>query len=172
MSHHQIKRRSGNYSLRENWRIFWPVLAVFAVPLLLTAFVIVKTSWPYHAHKVPAGQNLRLIAAKLHPNQLHLFETSISGQKVRFVVERTQDNTIHVALAACRFCYRERHSNQVRDGAVFCDRCRGSMDFAAAKTVERANSCDLVEVQHQQSGRNVTIQARDITQIIAELAQK
>ncbi len=172
MSHHRIKGKSGGYSLRKDWRIFWPVLAVLAVPLFLMALVIVKMSWPYHSRKLPAGQDLRLEISKLRPNQLHLYETTVSGEKVRFVVERTQDNTIHVALAACPFCYRERHANRVQDGAVMCDRCKGPMDFASAKPGAHANNCDLSEIPHQQTAQNLTILARDITQTATRLAQK
>lgn len=105
-------------------------------------------------------------------HHLRLFETSVSGQKVRFVVERMQDNTIHVALAACPFYYRQRRSNRVQDGAVICGRCKGPMDFAATKTAARAHSCDLSEIQPQQSGQTLIIQARGIAQAVTRLAQK
>lgn len=171
MSHHRIKPKPERYSLRKNWRIFWPVLAVFAFPILLIALVIVKTSWPYHSQKLAAGRDLHLDIAKLRPNHLYLFEMSVSREKVRFVVERAQDNTIHVALAACPFCYRERRANRVQDGAVFCRRCNGSMDFAFTKTKERMNSCDLSEIPHQQTAQTLTVLARDIAQTVTRVAQ-
>lgn len=172
MSHHRIKPKSASISLRKDWRVFWPVLAVLAVPLFLTALVIVKTSWPVRPQKLAAGQDLRLNISKLRRNQLLLFETSISGERVRFVVERTRDNTVHVAVAACKFCYRERRSNRVQDGVVLCARCNGSMNFESTKARGHANSCNLSEIPHQQTPQTLTVLARDITQTATKLAQQ
>jgi len=172
MSHHRIKPKSDGSSLRKDWRVFWPVLAVLAVPLLITVLVMVATFWAGHPQKLAANRDLQLDVAKMHVNQLHLFETSVSGDKVRFVVERTQDSTVHVAVAACKFCYRERHSNRVQDGVVLCARCNGSMNFESTKAHGRANSCDLSEIPHQQTPQTLTVLARDIAQTVTKLAQQ
>jgi uncharacterized membrane protein len=172
MSHHRIKSKSGGYSLRKDWRIFWPVIAVLALPLILSALVMVKTSWTTSPQRVTADRDLHLDFAKLHPDRLHFFDTSVSSQRVRFVIERTQDNVIHVAVAACKFCYRERRSNRVQDGAVMCGRCKGPMNFASTKTEGRANSCDLSEIPHQQTQQSLIVSVHDITQTISRLAQQ
>ncbi|MHB2010004.1 MAG: Fe-S-containing protein [Acidobacteriaceae bacterium] len=172
MSHHRIKPKSDDISLRKDWRVFWPVLAVLAVPLLITVLVMVATFWAGHPQKLAANRDLQLDIAKLRVNQLHLFETSVSGEKVRFVVERTQDNTVHVAMAACKFCYRERHSNRVQDGVVLCARCNGSMNFESTKARGRANSCDLSEIPHQQTPQTLTVLTRDIAQTVTKLARQ
>lgn len=171
MSHHRIKPKS-DISLRKNWRVFWPVLAVLAVPLLITVLVMVATFWAGHPQKLAANRDLQLDVVKLRVNQLHLFETSVSGEKVRFVVERTPDNTVHVAVAACKFCYRERRSNRVQDGVVLCARCNGSMNFESTKAGGHANSCDLSEIPHQETTRTITVLARDIAQTVTKLAQQ
>jgi len=172
MNRYRTKSKARDYSLRKDWRMFWPVLAILAVPLLLTALALVKTSWPVRPQKLLVGQDLHLNISKLRPNQLHLFETNVSGQQVRFVVERMQDNTIHVALAACPFCYRERRSNRIQDGAVICSRCNGSMEFASTEVAANANSCDLSEIPHRVSARTLTVLARDVAQTITRLGQK
>jgi uncharacterized membrane protein len=172
MSRHRIKSKPAGYSFRKNLQVFWPVMAILAVPLFLMAVVMVKTLWSEHPQTLAGGRDIRLDIATLRPNQLHLFETSVSGEKVRFVVERTEDNTIHVALAACAFCYRDRRSNRVQDGAVFCDRCRSTMGFASAKPGGHAKSCDLVEIPHQQTAQTLTVLARDIAQMAARPARK
>lgn len=172
MSHHRIKPKSDGISLRKDWRVFWPVLAVLAVPLLITVLVMVATFWAGHPHKLAANRDLQLNIVKLRVNQLHLFETSVSGEKVRFVVERTPDNTVHVAVAACKFCYRERRSNRVQDGVVLCARCNGSMNFESTKAGGHANSCDLSEIPHQETTRTITVLAREIAQTVTKLAQQ
>ena len=172
MSHPRIKPKSYGSSLRKDWRVFWPVLAVLAVPLLITVLVMVATFWAGHPQKLAANRDLQLDLAKMHVNQLRLFETSVSGEKVRFVVERTPDNTVHVAVAACKFCYRERHSNRVQDGTVVCGRCRSSMDFESFKATDHANSCRLAEIPHLQTQQSLTVMARDVAQTITKLAQQ
>ena len=172
MSHHRIRTKAAGSSLREQWHVLWPVLAVLAVPLLLTALVIVKVFWSEHPRKLAADQDLHLSVAKLQMNRPHLFETSVSGHSVRFVVERTQSQDVHVAVAACRFCYRERRSNRVQDDAVMCGRCRSSMDFEPSKATDHANSCNLVEIPHRQTQQTLTVMARDIAQTVTKLAQQ
>ncbi len=172
MSHHRIKPKSANDSLRRDWRLLWPVLVILAIPLSLTALVIVKLLWTDHPQKLVAGDDLHLETDKLRPNRLHLFETEVSGHSVRFVVERTQSQSVHVAVAACRFCYHERRSNQVQDGAVICGRCRSSMDFESSEAAGHANSCKLAEIPHQQTQQTLTVMARDIAQTVTKLAQQ
>jgi hypothetical protein len=148
------------------------VLAVLAVPLLLTALVIVRVYWSEHPRKLAADQDLHLSVAKLQMNRPHLFETTVSGKIVRFVVERTQGQNVHVAVAACRFCYRERRSNQVQDGVVMCGRCRNPMDFEPSMATGHANSCNLVEIPHRQTQQTLTVMAREIAQTVTKLAQQ
>lgn len=81
MTRYRIKPKSRIYSLRKDWRTFWPVLAIFAVPLLLALLVLVKISWTQHPKKLPAGQDLHLNISKLRTNRLHLFETSVSERR-------------------------------------------------------------------------------------------
>ena len=172
MSHQRIKSKPGCISLRKDWRVFWPILAILAVPVLLTVMAIVATFWVGHLQKLAANRDLQLDVAKLRANKLHLFETSVSGEKVHFVVERTEDNTVHVALAACRFCYRERHSNRVQDGVVLCARCNDSMNFESIKARGRANSCDLSEIPHRQTSQTLAVLARDIAQTVTKQTQQ
>lgn len=172
MSHHRIKPKSRSGSLRNDWHVFWrPVLAVLAIPLLLTCLAAVTTFWRGHLQKLAPGMDLHLDIAKLRPNRLRLFETSVSGQKVRFVVERTPDNTVHVALATCKFCYLGRRLNRAQDGMIVCARCNGTMNFESTKARGRANSCDLSEIPHRQTAQTLTVLARDIVQQATKLAQ-
>jgi len=172
MSHYRIKPKPANYSLRRDWRLLWPVLVIFAIPLFLTALVMVKTLWTDHPQKLVAGEDLHLETDKLSPHRLHLFETEVSGHSVRFVVERTQSQNVQVAVAACRFCYRERGLSRVQDGAVICGRCRNPMDFSPLKATGLANSCNLVEIPHRQTQQTLTVTARDIAQTVAKLVQQ
>ncbi len=172
MSHHRIRTRSTDSSLRKQWHVLWPVLAFLAVPLLLTALVMVKAFSSGHPQKLAAGRDLHLDVAGLPMNRLHLFQTTVSGHNVQFVVERTQGQIVHVAVAACRFCYRERRSNQVQDGAVICGRCRSSMDFESSEAAGHANRCNLVEIPHQQTQQALTVMAHDIAQTVTKLAQQ
>ena len=172
MTPYRIKPKHRSYSLRRDWRTFGPVLAVFAVPLLIALLVLVKVSWTERPQKLPAGQDLHLNISKLRTNHLHLFETNIAGEKVQFVVERTEDNAVHVAVAACPFCYRSRRSNRVQDGVVMCARCNGPMSFESKTTNGGANSCDLAEIPHSQTAQTLTVLRRDIAQTVEKLGHQ
>ena len=171
MSHYRIRTKSAGSVFRKQWHVLWLVLAVLFVPFLLTALVIVKQFWSEHPQKLAADRDVHLNVTKLHTNRLRMFETAVSGHNVQFVVERTQGQNVHVAVAACRYCYRERRSNRVRDGAVICGRCSSSMDFAPFKATVYVNRCNLAEIPHQQTQQTLTVMARDIAQTITKLAQ-
>src|SRR5579863_4606363 len=111
MSNHRIKRPKQSFTSRETWHVLWPVWTICGVLLSFGVFVVVhqyllelpkKSDIPVVV--VSDGRNLHLETSKLSSGQLHLFEVSTSREKVKVVVQRTGDGTVHVALASCRAC--------------------------------------------------------------------
>jgi hypothetical protein len=92
----------------------------------------------------------------LIPQQLHLFEARASGQKVKFIVERTQDKTAHVALASCRICYRSRDRHYAKNGQMMWGECNGPMAFESKDRKTGTNSCTLAEIPHKETDRDIT----------------
>jgi len=119
---------------QRHWYSFWPLWLLFGGPVILLAVVMIqeyraegpqKSDTP--AVVLAAGQDLHLDPAKLRPMELHLFEANASGQKLGFIVRRTQDNTVHVSLATCRVCLRSKNPHYVRKNEMMCGECNMPM---------------------------------------------
>lgn len=109
-----------------------------------------------------AERVVHLDQAKLMPAQLQMFEEEVSGQKVRFVVQRTLDNKVHVALATCRACYHSMNPHYTRKGKMICGKCNMPMQLESAMERDGNNRCTLPEIPHQESVRDVTVHIRDV----------
>lgn len=169
MSNHHIRAKRLKTPQRGDWYALWPVWALCGVLSLLAAFALV---WQYVAGLPPksdmpvvaldGGRDLHLDPSKLVSQQLHLFEARAAGQKVKFLVERTQDKTVHVALASCRTCYRSRDRHFAKNGQMMCDECNGPMNFDSKDRKTGTNSCALVEVPHTETDHDIAVLARDV----------
>jgi len=169
MSNHGINRKHPRPSRHGDWHLLWPVWAICTILLLFGAFVIVREYREDSPQKsdIPAialfeGQNLHLDQNKLRSTQLHLFEVNAAGKAVKFIVQRTPDQIVHVALASCKACYRNRDAHYARNGEMICGQCKESMDFESKGRQPRANHCALVEVPHEESNGDVAVLARDV----------
>lgn len=178
MSNHGIGRKHRKPSRHGDWQVLWPVWAICTILLLFGAFVIVRVYREDSPQKsdIPVialseGQNLHLDQSKLRSPQLHLFEASASGQRVKFIVQRTPDQTVHVAVASCRACYRSRNSHYARNGEMICGQCKEAMDFEPKGRQANTNHCALVEVPHTESDGNVAVLVRDVFAQAAKLPQ-
>ncbi len=97
MSNHHIRAKRLKTAQRADWYALWPVWAICGVLSLLAAFALV---WQYVANlpqksdipvvAMEGGRDLHMDPSKLVSQQLHMFEARASGQKVKFIVERTQ----------------------------------------------------------------------------------
>jgi len=169
MSHHQIRSKYSKTEKKRDWSAPWPVWGLCAGLLLLLAFALV---WEYVAYlpqrsDIPVialsrGQDLHLDPSKLIPKQLHLFEARSSGQEVKFIVERTQDKTVHVALASCRICYRSHDRHYAKNGQMMCGKCNGPMAFESKDRKPGTNSCAIAEIPHKETDRDITVLASDV----------
>src|ERR1035437_2619746 len=163
MSNHLIHAKHRKPPHWGDWYALWPVWALCTGFLLLVVFGIVReyvTDLP-QKRNVPVvvlGQDrdLHLDPATLRLSELHLFEASVSGQKVKFIVERTKNNTIHVALASCRTCYRSHDRHYVRKGQMICGECNVPMAFESNDGKAIRNNCALTGVPHTETSRDVT----------------
>src|SRR5579871_6437940 len=113
MSNHRIKNMRPGVSSRNGWYVLWPVWAISALLLSLGVFAVVqeyRAGLPkksdVHVIAMNEGEDLHLDSSKLNSRDLHLYEVSSSGEKVKIAVQRTDDGTVHIALASCRACYK------------------------------------------------------------------
>ena len=169
MSHHRIKRVQPVSNSRGAWYVPWPVWAI-CMFLLLVGVVAVVQEYRAELPKrgdinviaVSAGKDLRLDASKLNSRDLHLFEVSSSGKKVKIVVQRTDDKTVHVALASCRACFRNRDHHYAKQGQMICGKCNGPMKFESKNRMADTNSCALVEIPHTETNGDLAVVTRDV----------
>jgi uncharacterized membrane protein len=169
MSNHRISHKRLKASLRSDWHVLWPVWAICSILLLFAVFVMVReyrVDLP-QASDIPVvaldqGRDLHLDVSRLNSQRLHLFEARASGQRVKFVVQQTPDQTIHTALASCRACYRSRNRHYARQGQMMCGECNMPMNFGSQSKQASSNSCALVEIPHTETDRDITVSARDV----------
>jgi hypothetical protein len=103
--------------------------------------------------------------------QLHLFEASFSGQKVKFMIQQTPDQIVHVAVASCRVCYRNRNFHYARNGGMVCGKREEAMNFEPKAQNAGPNHCALVEVPHVGTDRDLTVLSHDVIEEAANLPQ-
>lgn len=158
--------------------MLWPVWAICTILLLFGVFVFVRAYREDLPQKsdIPVvalgeGQNLHLDPRNLNSPQLHLFEASASGQKVKFVVQRAPDQTIHVAVASCRACYKSKNLHYAQNGVMVCGKCEHSMDFESKGKKTNATHCALVEIPHSESDHDMAVLVRDVVAEAAKLSQ-
>ena len=169
MGQSRIKPKPSKAPRRYGWRETWPVWAIAGFFVLVVAVCLIQEYRVYGPQKsdVPVvalkpSQDLHLNTETLKPMQLHLFEADASGKKVRFVVERTQDNVIHVSLASCRVCYRSRGRHYAQKGQMMCGECKGPMPFETKNQSTSTNTCALAEIPHKEIGRDLFVATRDV----------
>ncbi len=175
MSNHHIHAKRPKTPKRGDWYALWPVWALCGGLLLFVAFALV---WQYIAGLPPksdipvvaleGGRDLHIDPSKVVSQQLHLFEARASGQKVKFIVERTQDNIVHAALASCRTCYRSRDRHYAAQGKMMCGECNMPMNFVSRGKQASTNSCALVEIPHAETDRDITVLTRDVLAMAAK----
>ncbi len=177
MSHHRIKRVQSVSSSRGAWYVLWPVWAICTFFLLLGVFFVVqeyRAGLPkksdVHVIAMSEGQDLNLDSSKLNSRDLHLFEVSSSGEKVKIAVQRTDDRTVRVALASCRACYRNRDHHYAKQGQMMCGKCDGPMKFESKDQKAGTNSCALVEIPHTEKDGNIAVSAREVLAQAQKLA--
>jgi uncharacterized membrane protein len=169
MSNHHIHAKRLKAPQRGDWYAFWPVWALCGG---LVLYFTVALVWQYVAGLpqksdlsvvvVDGGRDLHLDPGKLGSQQLHLFEARAAGQKVKFVIERTQDKTVHVALASCRTCYRSRERHFTKNGQMMCGECNMPMNFESQSEQASTHRCALVEVPHTETDHDIAVLARDV----------
>ena len=178
MSNHRINRNLTKSSRGSKWYVLWPVWALCTILVSFSVFLLIrefrddlpqKSDIPVLA--LAEGQNLHLDLHKLSSPQLHLFEASASRQKVKFLVQRTPDQIVHVAVASCKACYRDRGSHYARNGEMICGKCREAMIFESKGVPTSTNHCALVEVPHTESDGDVAVSVPDVFALAAKLPQ-
>ena len=178
MSNSQISRKNARSRQPIGWRALWPVWTICTLLLLYGVVVFVGDHWADLPHRsdtpvvvLAEGQDVHLDSRNLGTSQLHLFEAKASGQKVKFIVERSSDKVVHVAVASCSACYRNQNSHYAKNGTMMCGQCKEAMDFESRGRQTGTDRCALVELPHTEADGEVAVLARDVFALVAKIPQ-
>jgi hypothetical protein len=116
-----------------------------------------------HVKTLERNEDLHLDGEALTASRLHLFEANLDGKRVKFVVQRTDSRTVHVALASCRNCYKSRDSHYAKKGLMICSRCRHAMAFESKGSV--SDGCAMPEIPHTEEGERIFVASREVFRI-------
>lgn len=169
MSHSRIRQKHSQTPHRREWYTFWPVWGLSAALLSTLAYGFVQVYRAEGPQKsdvqvttINPGQDVHLDPSRLLPKHLRLFEVNDSGQKVRFVVQRSQDRVVHVALASCKSCYHSKDPHYTRNGEMICGQCKQIMDFESRSEKTAKGNCLLPEIQHTEKDHDMAVLSRDV----------
>ncbi|MBS1805545.1 MAG: DUF2318 domain-containing protein [Acidobacteria bacterium] len=178
MGHARIKPKHA-VTRQHHWYSHWPLWVLFGVfaALISISFIqMYRSEGPQksdiQAVVLAAGQDLHIDPAELKPTELHLFEGSASGQKVKFIVRRTQDNVVHVSLATCRACYRSKNPHYVQKNEMMCGECNMPMRSESEKGAPGDTRCTLPEIPHTETAHDITVLIRDVLAQTAKVSRK
>jgi hypothetical protein len=107
-------------------------------------------------------QDLRVEISSLNSDELHIFQAAVAGRKVSFVVKRTHDNIVHVAVATCRSCSRSAKLAYARKGEYYCGECKRTKRFESRSGGDASENCAMPEIPHSESNGILTVRASDV----------
>lgn len=169
MNHNQTSVHRSKKKIQIGWHELWPVWTIGAFLLLITVAYLVHVYRIYgpqrsdvQAVSLRPDDYLRVTLAKLVPMQLHLYAVKASDSTVRFIVERTQDRIVHVALAVCSNCIQSGKPNYTRKGRMICGRCNGPMPFTPKSKTAIANTCYMPEIPHKEVDGELVVIMHDV----------
>ena len=167
-----LTKRSGQRSSRI-WRVLWPVWLIVAAISSVYGYIVLRDYLDNRPHQsdvqvktLERNENLHLDREALTAGRLHLFEANLDGKRVKFVVQRTDERTVHVALASCRNCYKSRDSHYAKKGLMICSRCRHAMAFEDKGAIK--DGCAMPEIPQTEEGEKVFVSSRDVIRIAEE----
>jgi uncharacterized membrane protein len=114
--------------------------------------------------ELAAGQDLRIALDHLVAGRLYLFSyPDDQGRRIRFVVQRTSEGTVHTNMASCQACYRSAHPHYAHNGQMICGMCKQPMHSPDEEglTLEQ-KQCPLVSLQHSMRDNEVVVSAQSV----------
>ena len=146
------------------WMICGVLVAVIAVGLIFVFQQDRALRDDIPETKLPAGQDLRIALDHLVAGRLYLFSyPGNQGRRIRFVLERTADGTIHTDMASCQACYRSEHPHYTHRGQMICGMCNDPMHRPEEKGLtSEQKQCALVPLPHSIQGNEVVVSSQSI----------
>lgn len=130
------------------------LLQVWGALGTLAALGVLALWWHEKQHEPPptvaVPQDLRVSLATLERGKLYVFSSALdSPEPVKFTVQLQSAESIQVALASCRRCYRYGKGTSARGSEVICGHCRDSMRVAGIdETANTEKDCTRIRLPY------------------------
>jgi hypothetical protein len=167
MSHTRIHRQQFASRVSSK-RALLPVWIISSFVFALLVAVLIKQyldNRPQRSDVAVAsldpGVDLSISAQSLARGSIHLYAIKSSGQELRFLIQRTNENVIHVAAATCRSCYRSSQLHYAHHGVFYCGQCRQAM-HCETRDPGLHDGCSMPEIPHSESKGNLIVRASDV----------
>jgi uncharacterized membrane protein len=130
--------------------------------LSAAAVVLLNLELPQRCIPIGGAGGIAIELTRLARGEAKLFcYNEGAGDKIRIILARCSDGTVHSVFDACRQCYSYRKGYRLtRNGNLICRLCgnRYSVDHMMAGKA----SCVPVAVPHTEDGSTVRISAADL----------
>jgi uncharacterized membrane protein len=162
-----VRRDKAGLRARQMWPLWLLCGVSVAVILVGLAFVVredLSQKDDVSETELPAGQDLRIALDHLVAGRLYLFSyPGDQGRRIRFVIQRTSDGTVHTNMASCQACYRSAHPHYAHNGQMVCGMCIQPMHRPDEEglTLEQ-KQCPLVSLPHSMHDNEVVVSAQSV----------
>lgn len=170
MSHARVHRRQA-ISVNSRRRALIPVWIICSFLFALIVAALFKQYLEDRPQRsdvavesVRDGQDVSISTARLSPGSIRLYALKSSGQELRFLVQRTKENTVQVAAATCRSCRRSPQPHYAHHGAFFCGQCRQAM-HVETRDPGTHEGCSMPEIPHSESKDALLVRTSDVKAI-------
>ncbi|MEZ5398818.1 MAG: Fe-S-containing protein [Bryobacteraceae bacterium] len=132
----------------------------------LAAFGVFSLWWHEKQHEGPptvaVREDLRVPLASLEKGKLYVFSSVLnSPEAVKFTVQRQSAESIQVAFASCRRCYRKGSS--ARGNEVICGHCNDSMRVTGIdEKLSTAKDCTRIRLPYSMEQGDLVVYKRTI----------
>jgi hypothetical protein len=167
MSHIRLQRRLSHSGIASK-RALLPVWIICSFMFALILAVFVKQyldERPQHSDVtvrfLDPVQDLTISPTALSRGSIHLYSIKSSGQELRFLVQKTNENVIRVAAATCRSCKGSSQLHYAHDGVFYCGKCRQAMHVETGQPSSRGG-CSMPEIPSSEPNGMLLVRASDV----------
>jgi hypothetical protein len=106
-------------------------------------------------------RDLTISTRSLARGSIHLYSIKSSDQDLRFQVQKTSENAIHVAAATCRSCRSASQLNYAHDGIFYCGKCRQAMHLETGQ-LSSHDGCSALEIPFSEPNGFLVVRTSDV----------
>ena len=138
-------------------------LWAFALVALLIGAAILKSPGRPSCEAISGDSTVSIALARLSPGTVRFFcYDGEAGARMRFLLARDLDGSVHSAFDACEQCYRYHKGYVCSGGELICRVCGNRYSIKDMNTGK--GSCVPARLDHQVVGDKLVINVADLKQ--------